>query len=156
MTRRVEHLSSMYASSHKKQSDSFMCGNYGIGGYYGVHPDYNKFNEPREKARINRISTVMSILDAPEAGGATVFPYAGAAVFPEKGSAAWWFNTHSDSVPDVNTKHSACPVLLGQKWSKFSRDSTLNQYADLFFPFQLEINGFITQHNLLNNRGHVI
>lgn len=58
----------------------------------------------------------MTILDAPDAGGATVWPFLGVYVFPQKGSAVWWFNTRSDSVPDVDTKHAACPVLLGQKW----------------------------------------
>ena len=61
----------------------------------------------------------MTIFDSPEAGGATVWPFAGVNVFPEKGSAVWWFNTLSDSVPDVDTKHAACPVLLGQKWSMY-------------------------------------
>ena len=118
MTRRVEHITGLLASSKLKQSDNFMCGNYGIGGHYGVHPDYNKYND-LSKENINRISTVMSVLDNPEAGGATVWPYVGVNIFPEKGSSIWWFNTKSDSVPDPETKHAACPVLLGQKWSKF-------------------------------------
>ena len=58
---------------------------------------------------------------APTAGGATVWPFLGVNVFPEKGSAVWWFNTKSDSVPDLETKHAACPVLLGQKWSKLKK-----------------------------------
>ena len=68
---------------------------------------------------INRISTVMVNMYAPKAGGATVWPFLGVSVFPEKGSAVWWFNTKTDSVPDPETKHAACPVLYGQKWSKF-------------------------------------
>ena len=117
MTRRVEHITNLLASSRLDQSDNFMCGNYGIGGHYGVHPDYKKYSTPYSKyANINRVVTVMSILDAPAAGGATVWPYLGVNVFPEKGSAVWWFNTRSDSVPDIETKHAACPVLLGQKW----------------------------------------
>lgn len=117
MTRRVEHITNLYASSKLDQSDNFMCGNYGIGGHYGVHPDYKKYNTPYSKYQnINRVTTVMSVLDAPAAGGATVWPFLGVNVFPEKGSAVWWFNTRSDSVPDIETKHAACPVLLGQKW----------------------------------------
>ena len=119
MTRRVQHITGLLASSKLKQSDNFMCGNYGIGGHYGVHPDYHKYNNANKEGRINRISTVMTIFDSPEAGGATVWPFAGVNVFPEKGSAVWWFNTLSDSVPDVDTKHAACPVLLGQKWSMY-------------------------------------
>ena len=49
-------------------------------------------------------------------GGATVWPYAGISVFPEKGSAVFWHNVRASDVPDIFTRHAACPVLLGQKW----------------------------------------
>ena len=117
MTRRVQHITGLLSSSKLQQSDNFMCGNYGIGGHYGVHPDYHHYSKPNYN--INRISTVLSVLDDPEAGGATVWPFLGVNIFPAKGSAVWWFDTKSDSVPDLETKHAACPVLLGQKWSKF-------------------------------------
>ena len=118
MTRRVQHITGLLSSSKLRESDNFMCGNYGIGGHYGVHPDYHKYSAPSDN--INRVSTVLSVLDEPKAGGATVWPFLGVNVFPEKGSSIWWFNTKSDSVPDLETKHAACPVLLGQKWSKLT------------------------------------
>merc|ERR1712173_236754 len=49
-------------------------------------------------------------------GGATVWPFAGISVFPEKGSAIFWHNTLTDSEPDPFTQHTACAVLLGNKW----------------------------------------
>ena len=49
-------------------------------------------------------------------GGATVWPFAGISVFPEKGSAIFWHNLKTDSEPDVLTQHAACAVLLGNKW----------------------------------------
>ena len=49
-------------------------------------------------------------------GGATVWPYAGISVFPEKGAGVFWHNTFSDSMPDEYTAHTACAVLLGNKW----------------------------------------
>jgi len=51
-------------------------------------------------------------------GGATVWPFVGVYVMPEKGSAVAWFNTRTDAHVDLETQHAACPVLLGQKWSK--------------------------------------
>ena len=49
-------------------------------------------------------------------GGATVWPFAGISVFPEKGSAIFWHNTMTDSDPDEFTQHTACAVLYGNKW----------------------------------------
>ena len=94
---------------------------------------------------------------APTAGGATVWPFLGVNVFPEKGSAVWWFNTKSDSVPDLETKHAACPVLLGQKWSKLKKNCTHLFFFSLTFfvsYFQLEISGF--PMGLNSKIGHVI
>ena len=58
----------------------------------------------------------MTILEAPIAGGATVWPYAGISVFPVKGAGVFWKNLYTDDFPDTFTGHKACPVLLGQKW----------------------------------------
>ena len=52
----------------------------------------------------------MTVFQSPEAGGATVWPYARISVFPEKGSAIYWRNTFTDNTSDVFTRHKACPV----------------------------------------------
>ena len=64
----------------------------------------------------NRVATILTILENPIAGGATVWPYAGISVFGKKGAALFWHNTFSSDIPDKYTRHVACPVLLGQKW----------------------------------------
>jgi hypothetical protein len=53
-----------------------------------------------------------------EAGGATVFPQINLSLWPQKGSAAFWFNLHPNGEGDDLTQHAACPVLTGSKWGK--------------------------------------
>ncbi|XP_067160908.1 prolyl 4-hydroxylase subunit alpha-2 isoform X6 [Apteryx mantelli] len=51
-----------------------------------------------------------------EAGGATVFPDFGAAIWPKKGTAVFWYNLFRSGEGDYRTRHAACPVLVGCKW----------------------------------------
>lgn len=53
-----------------------------------------------------------------EQGGATVFPEINSIIWPEKGSAVFWYNLHKSGIGDVRTRHTGCPVLVGSKWSK--------------------------------------
>ena len=43
-------------------------------------------------------------------------PYAGRSVFSEKGDGIVWYNLLRNELVDKYTTHSACPVLLGNKW----------------------------------------
>jgi len=58
----------------------------------------------------------MFYLEAPEEGGATVFPFINTRVKPIKGSAVFWYNLLTSGEGDHLTRHAACPVLYGSKW----------------------------------------
>ncbi|XP_051925528.1 prolyl 4-hydroxylase subunit alpha-1-like isoform X2 [Hippocampus zosterae] len=93
--------------------------NYGVGGLYEPHIDFQgkEVKNPYEYLGTgNRIATWLLYLSHVEAGGATVFPRAGAFAEPIKGSAIFWYNLHPDGEGDHQTQHAACPVLVGSKW----------------------------------------
>jgi len=86
-----------------------MCNDYGIGGSYLPHIDFNGEGD-------QRFATVVTFIETPVAGGATVFPYIDVSVFAEKGSGLFWYNLSRSSAIDFLVVHKACPVLFGSKW----------------------------------------
>lgn len=57
-------------------------------------------------------------------GGGTVFPRLGVRLTPEKNSAAFWYNLKRNGEGIEETVHGACPVLMGEKWGQFSKNSS--------------------------------
>ena len=55
-------------------------------------------------------------------GGRTVFPLAGAAATPSKGSAVFWYNLKPDGSTEHLSLHGGCPVLYGTKWGEKRRN----------------------------------
>ena len=64
----------------------------------------------------NRIATFLIYASDVEQGGATVFPHLGISLWPQKGSAVFWYNLFQNGEGDDLTEHAACPVLTGSKW----------------------------------------
>lgn len=67
-------------------------------------------------------------------GGATVFPAIRTAIWPKKGSAAFWMNLYKSGEGDYLTRHAACPVLAGSKWG-MSTTAAQRIYCDATFTF---------------------
>ncbi|XP_076365079.1 prolyl 4-hydroxylase subunit alpha-1-like isoform X1 [Tachypleus tridentatus] len=66
----------------------------------------------------DRIATWMFSLSDVEAGGATAFTYARTVVWPEKGSAAFWWNLKRNGEGDEMSRHGrvqCCTDLSGHK-----------------------------------------
>lgn len=93
--------------------------NYGIGGHYEPHFDFARREETNAFKSLgtgNRIATVLFYMSDVPQGGATVFPHLRTALWPKKGTAAFWFNLYPSGQGDYLTRHAACPVLAGSKW----------------------------------------
>ncbi|XP_049536171.1 prolyl 4-hydroxylase subunit alpha-1-like [Anopheles darlingi] len=116
IVKRIEDMTGLT----KRSYDQLQIGNYGVGGHYSTHYDYDRPAEGQEAfptlGKGNRIATVMYYLSDVDVGGATVFPDIGVGVFPRKGSAIFWYNLYRNGTSDPRTLHAACPVMLGSKW----------------------------------------
>jgi prolyl 4-hydroxylase len=115
ITDRIEAITNL----NMDVSEDLQVVNYGIGGHYEPHFDFARKTEPdafKELGTGNRIATILFYLSDVAAGGATVFPTVGASLKPEKNSAAFWYNLLPNGEGDYDTRHAACPVLVGTKW----------------------------------------
>uniref|UniRef100_A0A8C9YN75 Prolyl 4-hydroxylase subunit alpha-1 n=1 Tax=Sander lucioperca TaxID=283035 RepID=A0A8C9YN75_SANLU len=100
-------------------AEELQVANYGVGGQYEPHFDFRRKDEPdafEELGTGNRIATWLLYMSDVPAGGATVFTDVGAAVWPKKGTAVFWYNLFPSGEGDDRTRHAACPVLVGNKW----------------------------------------
>ncbi|XP_075148851.1 prolyl 4-hydroxylase subunit alpha-2-like [Haematobia irritans] len=97
-------------------AEDMQVANYGIGGYYGLHYDFDENPNADDVEEGNRILTAMFYLNDVEMGGVTAFPILRLAVPPIKRALVVWYNLHKSGYPDFRTSHAGCPVLKGSKW----------------------------------------
>lgn len=115
LNKRIEAITGLTMAT----SEELQVVNYGIGGHYEPHYDFARREEKNAFKSLgtgNRIATWLNYMSDVEAGGGTVFPQIGVAMWPKKGSAAFWYNLHKNGEGDMLTRHAACPVLAGSKW----------------------------------------
>uniref|UniRef100_A0A7N8Y5S1 procollagen-proline 4-dioxygenase n=1 Tax=Mastacembelus armatus TaxID=205130 RepID=A0A7N8Y5S1_9TELE len=106
INQRIEDITGLDVTT----AEDLQVANYGVGGQYEPHFDFGRLGTG------NRIATWLLYMSDVQAGGATVFTDAGAAVWPKKGTAVFWYNLHPSGEGDYRTRHAACPVLVGNKW----------------------------------------
>ncbi|KAM5172851.1 prolyl 4-hydroxylase subunit alpha-2 isoform 1-T1 [Mantella aurantiaca] len=135
VNRRMQAITGLTADT----AELLQVANYGMGGQYEPHFDFSRRPfDPNLKSEGNRLATYLNYKEEPdvfkrlgtgnrvatflnymsdvEAGGATVFPDFGAAIWPRKGTAVFWYNLFKSGEGDYRTRHAACPVLVGSKW----------------------------------------
>ena len=91
---------------------------YRQGGQYLPHYDYFDPREAGTPALLarggQRVATLIIYLQAPDAGGATVFPDLKLEVAPQRGHAV--FFSYPEAHPAGLSLHGGAPVLRGEKW----------------------------------------
>ncbi|XP_022528466.1 prolyl 4-hydroxylase subunit alpha-1b isoform X2 [Astyanax mexicanus] len=115
INQRIEDLTGLEMDT----AEELQVANYGVGGQYEPHFDFGRKDEPdafKELGTGNRVATWLFYMSDVSAGGATVFTDVGAAVWPKKGTAVFWYNLFASGEGDYSTRHAACPVLVGNKW----------------------------------------
>ncbi|XP_069052047.1 prolyl 4-hydroxylase subunit alpha-2 isoform X2 [Lepisosteus oculatus] len=113
VNQRIEDITGLTVET----AELLQVANYGVGGQYEPHYDFSRrpFDSNLKKDG-NRLATYLNYMSDVEAGGATVFPDFGAAIWPRKGTAVFWYNLFRSGEGDYRTRHAACPVLVGSKW----------------------------------------
>ncbi|XP_048459724.1 prolyl 4-hydroxylase subunit alpha-2-like isoform X1 [Rhincodon typus] len=115
VNQRIEDITGLEVDT----AELLQVANYGVGGQYEPHFDFSRKEEHdafKELGTGNRLATVLNYMSDVPAGGATVFPDFGAAIYPKKGTAVFWYNLFRSGEGDYRTRHAACPVLVGSKW----------------------------------------
>ncbi|XP_066572969.1 prolyl 4-hydroxylase subunit alpha-2 isoform X2 [Amia ocellicauda] len=113
VNQRIEDITGLTVET----AELLQVANYGVGGQYEPHYDFSRRPfDSNLKTDGNRLATYLNYMSDVEAGGATVFPDFGAAVWPRKGTAVFWYNLFRSGEGDYRTRHAACPVLVGSKW----------------------------------------
>lgn len=101
-----------------EQGEGLQILRYRAGAQYRPHFDYFDPAQPGTPAVLRRggqrVGTLLMYLNAPEGGGATVFPDAGLEVAPAKGHALFFSYDRPD--PSTGTLHGGAPVSAGEKW----------------------------------------
>ncbi|XP_051257663.1 prolyl 4-hydroxylase subunit alpha-2 isoform X2 [Dicentrarchus labrax] len=113
VNQRIEDITGLTVTT----AELLQVANYGVGGQYEPHYDFSRRPfDSNLKVDGNRLATFLNYMSDVEAGGATVFPDFGAAIWPRKGTAVFWYNLFKSGEGDYRTRHAACPVLVGSKW----------------------------------------
>ncbi|KAM3719704.1 Prolyl 4-hydroxylase subunit [Dirofilaria immitis] len=149
--RLIDRLLQLATNLEKKRQRTPYLGvhNYGIGGQYEPHLDSaliksaSEYTHHRQFGKQcfeklgtgNRIVTILIYMNEPEIGGRTVFMSNLKISMP---MALFWYNLMRSGEIDKRSRHAACPVLTGIKWSankwfhergqESSRPCGLNQF----------------------------
>ncbi len=95
---------------------------YEPGEEYHSHVDFFSQEQIEHNRKVlkdfsgQRLVTFLLCLQAPAAGGETVYDHSGLAIVYETGMATLHFNVTPAGAPDAHSLHHGCPVQLGQKW----------------------------------------
>lgn len=118
LVQRVEARIAKLLKWPAKNGEGLQVLKYNTGEQYLPHYDYFDPLEAATPALLarggQRVATLIIYLQAPDSGGATVFPDLGLQVEPRAGQAV--FFSYSTPEPASQSLHGGAPVLAGEKW----------------------------------------
>ncbi len=116
----IENRISLLTLIPPENGENIQVLHYHLGGEFQPHYDYFKSNTTGGASFLKmggqRVASFLMYLNAPENGGATVFPKVGIEIQPVKGDALLFFDCHLDGSVDTQTLHGGAPVTGGEKW----------------------------------------
>lgn len=118
LCQRVEARIAALLSWPVERGEGLQILRYGAGAEYKPHYDYFDPSQPGTPAVLRRggqrVATLVTYLNTPVSGGATIFPDIGFQVSAVAGNAV--FFSYPLPHPMTQTLHGGAPVLAGEKW----------------------------------------
>ncbi|KAH8267822.1 hypothetical protein KR026_007840 [Drosophila bipectinata] len=121
LTERITNLVGDATGLEMATSEMYQVINYGIGGLFEPHVDPVFTDAVSYRSHANTLFLIFTLLQLSDVkqGGATIFTKLNLTVYPQSGSALFWYNLDNWGNEDKRTEHAGCPVIVGSKWSKF-------------------------------------
>ncbi|XP_017100868.2 prolyl 4-hydroxylase subunit alpha-1-like [Drosophila bipectinata] len=116
LTERITNLVGDATGLEMATSEMYQVINYGIGGLFEPHVDPVFTDADRFNGTDDRFATTIFWLSDVKQGGATIFTKLNLTVYPQSGSALFWYNLDNWGNEDKRTEHAGCPVIVGSKW----------------------------------------
>lgn len=117
---KIENRIAQLSGIPTANTENLQVAHYVTGAQFFAHYDYFNPNSPGGKILCKRggqrKASLIIYLNAPKAGGETVFPRIKLSIVPVKGDAVFFYNIDPSGKEDPLTLHAGAEVLAGEKW----------------------------------------
>uniref|UniRef100_A0A0R3RJE5 procollagen-proline 4-dioxygenase n=1 Tax=Elaeophora elaphi TaxID=1147741 RepID=A0A0R3RJE5_9BILA len=111
VVKRIDRRLDFATNLDVETAEELQVQNYGVGGHYEPHLDCSRI------ILIQTMTLISLQMTEPEIGGRTIFIDPKTSVPCTKHAALFWYNLMRSGEVDMRSRHAACPVLTGMKWT---------------------------------------